>query len=380
MLRRKLLILVDWFVPGYKAGGPIRSTANVAAALKNDFDIYVLTTDIDHGETQPYEGIAPNTWTNKVVPGINVYYTAKKTISTKQIQEVIVNVGADIVYLNHLFSPMFVLYPLYLKMRGIIKGEMVVCPRGALYDSAINHKAYKKKPFMLLFKLTSIKKYIRFHATNQREKEAILRYFPGSNIMIADNLPEAEQPEFSSVEKTPGTLRCIFIARIVAIKNLLFLLRSLSSVETKVQLTIVGPAEDEPYWQQCQELIKTLPTNIQVEYLGSRSRAELQELIQSHHLFVLPTAGENFGHAIFEAFLAGRPVLISDQTPWLQLEEKGIGWDVPLADTVFFTKRLEEAAGWDQTTFNKSANNAWNFADAYLNDPHLKQQYLALFA
>ena len=96
---------------------------------------------------------------------------------------------ADYIYLNHLFSPLYVVYPLWLKWRGIIKGKVVICPRGALYDSALSIKKYKKTPFLKLFKWMGIHKLVKFHATNEREQKAILEYFPGSEVMIADNLP-----------------------------------------------------------------------------------------------------------------------------------------------------------------------------------------------
>ena len=47
-------------------------------------------------------------------------------------------------------------------------------------------------------------------------------------------------------------------------------------------------------------------------------------------MFFFPTLGENFGHVIHESLAAGTPVLISDQTPWVGLSEKGAGWELPL--------------------------------------------------
>ena len=58
MGKKKVLVLVDWFAPGYKAGGPIQSCVNFVFAMKNIFDLSVLTTDTDHGDTVPYEGDA----------------------------------------------------------------------------------------------------------------------------------------------------------------------------------------------------------------------------------------------------------------------------------------------------------------------------------
>src|SRR5690349_13518596 len=96
--RKKVLVLVDWFKPGYKAGGPIRSCTNFAYALKNDFDIRVLTTDTDHGESKPYENVTSNEWTNNLAPDFKVYYARKSTLKLKQLKQEIINVDADYVY------------------------------------------------------------------------------------------------------------------------------------------------------------------------------------------------------------------------------------------------------------------------------------------
>lgn len=378
--RKSVLVLVDWFKPGYKAGGPIRSCTNFAYALKNDFEIRVLTTDTDHGEQKPYENITSNEWITNLGPDIKVYYAKKATLTLKQLKQEIINANADYVYLNHLFSPGFVIYPLWLKFSRQIKSKVVLCPRGALYDSALAVKPIKKKPFIALFKALRIHKLITFHATNEREKQAILDYFPGSQVIIADNLPESDQPAFASSKKEPGILKCIFIARIVPIKNLLFLLKVLQQVKQQVVLSVAGPAEDPEYWKECERVIQNLPSNIRVNYLGAVSNDEVKSIISTHHLFILPTQGENFGHSIFEALLTGRPVLISDQTPWLQLADKKAGWDVPLNDPGKFARIIDEMASWEQSQFDEWALGAWQYAQVFIENPALKKQYLNLFS
>jgi len=378
--RKTVLVLVDWFKPGYKAGGPIRSCTNFAYALKNDFNIRVLTTDTDHGEQHPYNDIISNKWLTNLSPDIQVYYARKATLSLKQLKREMIDVNADYVYLNHLFSPKFVVYPLWLKATRQLKSKIVLCPRGALYNSALAVKPIKKKPFIALFKLLKIHKLITFHATNEREKQAILDHFPGSHVMIADNLPESDQPQFVSCKKEPGVLRCIFVARVVPIKNLLLLLQVLQRVKSKVMLSVAGPIEDEEYWKNCEKVIQQLPSNIEVNYLGAISNDEVKSKISAHHLFILPTQGENFGHSIFEAFLTGRPVLISDQTPWLQLAQKKAGWDVPLNEPEKFAQIIDEMASWQQAQFEEWALSAWHFARLFIENPALKKQYLNLFS
>jgi glycosyltransferase involved in cell wall biosynthesis len=373
-------MLTDWFLPGYKAGGPIQSCANIAFALKEAYEIAVLTTDTDHGEKIPYEAIPSNRWIRNIDDDIAVYYIRKSSLALKQIKTEIENTSADYVHLNHLFSPYFVIYPIWLKYRGRLKSKLIISPRGALYDSALAVKPLKKKVVLQLFKWMQIHKKVRFHATNAREREAIYKYFPGSEVIVADNLPSMHQLPYSSCPKKVGSIKCIFIARIVPIKNLLFALEVLKEVNAEVDFTIIGPVEDKDYWNACAEKISSLPSHIRVDYIGPRQNDELVELLHKHHLFILPTEGENFGHSIFEAFLTGRPVLISDQTPWRNLYSQKTGWDLPLHEKQAFVNSIEEAASWDQARFDEYGANAWKYANDFIHNPQLMVPYYELFS
>jgi len=375
-----LLIFIDWFSPGYKAGGPIASCLNFIHLMKKDYSLYVFTSDTDLGETEPYKNIIAGKWIEAESNDFMIYYAETRKPVLKQIREGVAAVKPDFIYLNHLFSPKFVVYPLWLKWKGFIKCKLVVCPRGALYESALAVKPYKKMPFMKLFRWMGIHKKIRFHATSEREQKAILDYFPGSEVLVADDLPNTKQPVFKTTQKTPGVLKCIFIARIHPIKNLLFLLSALSPVKSGIQLTIIGPVEDEMYWEKCKAVLSALPANIHAHYAGAMPNHALLPVLQDHHLFILPTKGENFGHAIFESLLLGRPVLISDQTPWLHLKEMQVGWDLPLDQPADFAAAIETAAGWDQFTFDQWSRCAWQYAKKFIENPDLKRDYLQLFS
>ena len=64
--------------------------------------------------------------------------------------------------------------------------------------------------------------------------------------------------------------------------------------------------------------------------------------LAGYDLFLLPTRGENFCHAVFDALEAGLPVLISDQTPWQDLA--GAGYALPLAEPAAFATAIEQFA------------------------------------
>ena len=44
MSKKKILVFVDWYLPGFKAGGPIRSCANLISHFSNEYDFFVLWT------------------------------------------------------------------------------------------------------------------------------------------------------------------------------------------------------------------------------------------------------------------------------------------------------------------------------------------------
>jgi glycosyltransferase involved in cell wall biosynthesis len=378
----KLLLFSDWFYPGYKAGGPIKSVTNLSIALQQKIDVFVFTADTDLNETKVYPNIQPNTWIKPIVGNnVQVYYCSKDNLNRATIKAIIKEVNPTSVYLNHLWSYWFVLQPLFICWLQFKKIKIVLCPRGALFESALHYlKTYPKKRVLIaILKSLRIHKKIHFHATTPQEKETIEKYFSDVKISIANNLPDLQQPVLSTIEKKQGELKLVFIARIVDIKNLKLLLQNLQKVTSNIALTIAGPSEDKNYWEECLTIIKTFQSNIQVNYVGEIAPSQVMPLIKEHHLYCLPTQGENFGHSIFESFMIGRPVLISNKTPWLNLNEKNAGWDVDIIQSNSFVPFLEEAANWQQQTFDEYCKGAWLVANEYINNPKLVSTYYPMF-
>ena len=60
---------------------------------------------------------------------------------------------------------------------------------------------------------------------------------------------------------------------------------------------------------------------------------------------------------ILKALCAGCPVLISDQTPWRDLEENGVGWDL-LSKPEMFRQVLQQYVDMNNDEYVKSSESA----------------------
>ena len=83
MNKPKIAILIDWYLPGTKAGGPVRSIYSLINLLKNDYDFYIITTNKDLGSENEYKDIEPNKLFN--IDGINYFYFDQKYLVSKNM-------------------------------------------------------------------------------------------------------------------------------------------------------------------------------------------------------------------------------------------------------------------------------------------------------
>jgi len=280
-----------------------------------------------------------------------------------------------------MFSFSFTLLPIEVCRYDNLNIKIVLAPRGMLHKGALQYKKFKKKIFFHAFKVRGFQKRITFHATDVTEEADIKNVFGKKcNVHYVIDFPSIKQDPLEIIDKKTGFLKCVFVSRISPKKNLVFLISLLKKVKASISLSIVGPVEEESYWNRCLEMIKTLPSNIHVTYLGAIPNHELPSIYRQNHLFILPTHGENFGHVIFESLLSGRPVLISDHTPWENLESQKIGWDLPLSESQLFLNRIEESAGWSQDQFNYYCISSWKFAQTYNKNSNLEKEYLELLS
>jgi len=184
----KILIFVDWYVPGYLAGGPIRSVYNLAKQLSKSNEVFVLTGDKDFGSELVYEGVKFDEW-NELAPGHHVYYKSGE-LSKAFVKRIIREVNPATVYMNSLYSVDFTLLPLSI-LRNNKAIRKVMAPRGMLGEGALKIKPFKKRIFLIYTRIANTYKDVIWHVTASSEKEEVSLHFP--NVKIVSDIFLSQQ-------------------------------------------------------------------------------------------------------------------------------------------------------------------------------------------
>ena len=343
--RPVILVFVHFYLPGFKSGGPVRTLSNMVESLSNEFEFRIVTSDRDVLDTQSYEEIEVGAWNS--VDKAWVYYVSPENCGLRYWMKIMRETQYDVLYLNSLFDPLYTTLPLLAqKLARTRERPVVIAPRGELSPGALALKGWKKRSFLFAANALGLYRHIIWHASTNDEAQLIRRRFSSSCItMVAKNLPAMPpRPDFTSkIIDSDKPLRIVFLSRISKMKNLDFALRVLLNCNTPIQFDIWGTIEDAQYWEECRELMLSMPKCVNVRYRGVAKHSEVHSILADYDLFFLPTWGENYGHAIAEALSSGTPVLLSDQTPWRNLEKEGVGWDLPLDNPKQFQDAIMNA-------------------------------------
>lgn len=365
----KILTVADGFFPGKKYGGPPVSVDNFCS-LMGAFECFVVARNHDLRDPAPYTGIHEG-WNDR--GNCKVRYLPDAEYNTASFEAIIEELRPDWIYLQSLFQRCVVPCLYLAKKHGI---KVMLAPRGELCKGAFRKK-YKKIPYIAVLHLLGLLKGVSFQSTSQEESEAIAHWLGGreDTIHFLSNVPSIPGGSFPRREKKSGSAKLVFLSRIHPKKNLLSAIRYLNGVEGNVTFDIYGSMEDEDYWKECEAAIGLLPSNIQVRYCGLVGHDQVHQVFSRYDAFLFPTLSENYGHVIVEALQVGCPVIVSDQTPWLDLEDHGAGWAIALNDEAGFRKAISEVVAWDEVP----EMQVKAYISGKLNLQQLREEYRAAF-
>jgi glycosyltransferase involved in cell wall biosynthesis len=376
-MKPRILIFIDWYKPGFKAGGPIRSISNLVDQLYDKAELFIITSNCDYLENTPYNSIKTDEW--NTIDNAQVFYLSKNNTNAKRIKKLIEEVKPDGVYCNSLFSYYFSLLPIYIAKK--LKIRTVLAVRGMLSKGSLGVKSRKKTFFLRSAKFIGYFNNVIFHATTNEEKNDIENAFgKDSTIIVANNLSQKKSITFIKKHKNSNELKLVSVARISPEKNTLYALECLKYCKNNIAFDIYGPIYNQEYWGKCKIAINQLPKNVIVNYKGVLNHDDLDTSLTNYHALFLPSTGENFGHIIIEAMINSCVPIISDKTPWKDLESQKIGFDIPLENKQLFAEKIDFLTKMSSHDFYDYIKNGFDFSMNYINDESLIKNYLYLFS
>jgi len=357
--KKDILIITGRYLPGYKDGGPVRSIKNLTDYLGNEYNFKILTCDRDHGDIEPYSNIKVNDWNR--LGKADVYYVPPKGFTFKVILNLVEQV--DLVYICGCFND-YAINTLILNRIGKIRKPVVVASMGLFSPLEFKLKYKKKKLFTTIFNVLGMFKNIYWSATSEMEINEIKKviWAKDEQFFIAEDLPRMADSTPIYKEKNIGELSVVWISRIAPKKNLIGAIEILQKVESKIKFSIYGSIHVEEYWEECKKMLEQLPSNVSWNYKGIVDSEKVVDVLKKYHVFLFPTLGENYGHVIQEAFSAGCVCLLSDQTPWNDLEEKGVGYVFSVDEKNKFAAIIDEYSRLTEIEMQCLVDKSLNYA------------------
>ncbi len=306
-------------------GGPSRSVHRLSLALAREgHRVNLLTTAPGPGNSFSIEGLQVETfhrdWPQALCPSAGL---RKRALGLE---------GTDIVHHHSLW-----LRTLHYAHQGARRSgaKLVISPRGMMSRWAWRHHGFRKMLARHLVHPGALESADGWHATS-REEEADIRAlgFEQPVCVAANGVDEPDRDATDDAARSwrelcPEVARrpvALFYSRFHRKKRVLDLIDAwLANAPRDWLLLLVGiPEEYTPAMLEAYVLRASGGDRVRV-FSGAGRPAPYAVA----SLFVLPSHNENFGLVIAEAMAHGVPVVVTDTTPWAELNQNQLGWCVP---------------------------------------------------
>jgi glycosyltransferase involved in cell wall biosynthesis len=341
-----VIVFSDCYLPGYKAGGPVASVSRIID-LAVDHQFRVITRDRDAGECVPYPDMSPRSELR--VGNALVSYLRRGPRDILWLAGKVRRWSPHAYYLNSLHSPWFSLLPLLaMRTRILPVATTILAPRGECSAGALALKNKKKSVARPVIKRLIGRKVV-WHLSSELEQRDLRTWWgcdlPSEHSVVIQSDPGVV-PLAAPTPGPPKAMRhVVFASRIDRMKGLDEAIRIVSRIGSDVEFWVYGTVADDNYWLDCRRLAASLLRPEAFSYRGSYRPNAAQQIFANSSAFILPTHGENFGHAIAESLSVGCPVVVPDTTPWTHVVEAGGGHVIRSIESAaaYLSKLLEES-------------------------------------
>lgn len=226
--------------------------------------------------------------------------------------------------MHGLWHPIFFVF---YRISIFYKIPFIVNLRGMLLPVAFGQKKLKKWLAYFFYQKQILDKASILISTSEKELKSCLSFvFKSSSIFVPNPVPLPNC--IKNLFNPSDMFTFIFVGRVHPIKGIDLFINALSFFDDyDFQFKIVGPCNYN-YISHLNQLIIEHDLNEKIHFIGEKDGIDLDILILSSDVLVLPSYSENFGYVVAESLSNCVPVLTTSGTPWTELDKLNCGWVV----------------------------------------------------
>ena len=333
----RICLVSSSFYPATFYGGPISATWDLSKKLsEKGIEVYVSTTNANGSKKLDVE--------------CNKYLKKEENVFVKYYNEQITNKfslsflfgiwsdikKSDIVYIQYLFH-YTVLFSLLFSV--FQKKKIVVCPRGSFSVFTLNNKLPFIKLLWLNFLIKPMINKIVWQASSYLEERDILNKFPNADVEIINDGIDYDSFQNSILVSRNELLNKFTGITCNDVSNIFFSMGRLHKIkgfdvlidafnlflekDKYAKLIIAGG--DDGVGKKLENQIKKLNLSSSVFLIGAVNFEDKKLLLNNCDYFTLASEFESFGIVIAEALSCGKPVVVSNKTPWKDIQINNCG-------------------------------------------------------
>lgn len=333
----RICLVSSSFYPATFYGGPISATWDLSQELaKKDVEMYISTTNANGN--------------SRLKVNTNRFIKQKEKLFVKYYHEQIINRfslafifgiwddirKADVVYIQYLFHYTVLFSLLFSRIQA---KEIIICPRGSFSSFTLSNKLPLLKALWLKLFIKPFSKSINWQASSYLEENDIKRRFPNARVeIINDGVDFSSFQQFNKYEKN-ALLEKYTNTKCEAISNIFFSMGRLHAIkafdvlidafslfikeDTNAKLIIAGG--DDGVGDNLKQQIIDLKLQDSVFLIGAIDFEDKKTLLNNCDYFTLASEFESFGIVVAEALACGKSIVLSNKTPWKDLEKNKCG-------------------------------------------------------
>ena len=333
----RICLISSSFYPAFIYGGPISATLGLAKSLaSDDLQVFISTTNANGND--------------RLNVPLNQFIQKEKNLFIKYYHEEFINrfslaflcgIWSDIkkskiIYIQYLFSYTVIISLFFSLLQS---KKIIICPRGSFSSYTLSYRrSFIKRIWISLF-FAPFQKSIIWHASSYLEEKDIKSTFPNSKVVIVNDGIDFNSFQYASTLNRDELVYKYTLQKNKKISDIFFSMGRLHPVKSfdilikafyiyikknkNAILLIAGG--DDGHEKELKSLVIKLNLENSVFLIGPVNFDDKKTLLNNCDYFTLASKFESFGIVIAEALCCGKPIILSNKTPWNDLESNKCG-------------------------------------------------------